>query len=102
MTDTRTEVSNQIIASGSNGLTYVVLEYTEYRSKAAAKDIPETWVAGVKSFTLHDGTPVKLVSAGEYEIQVPLFVCAYHRKRAIHHGSHKLAHQCLLGDSKHG
>ena len=41
MIDTRIEVSNQFIASGWDGLTYVVLEYTEYRNAATDKDVPE-------------------------------------------------------------
>jgi hypothetical protein len=41
--DTRTEVSNQFIASGSDGLIYVVLESTEHRNIATDKDAPENW-----------------------------------------------------------
>ena len=43
MIDTRTEVSNQFIASGSDGLIYVVLESTEHRNIATDKDAPENW-----------------------------------------------------------
>jgi hypothetical protein len=41
MIDTRIEVSDQFIASGLDGLTYVVLEYTEYGNAATDKDAPE-------------------------------------------------------------
>jgi hypothetical protein len=65
MIDTRIEVSNQFIASGSDGLTYVVLEYTEYGNAATDKDAPELATTQLPSATELWPTPT-----GTFTLQV--------------------------------
>ena len=63
----RVKETNRYVASGSDGKSYSVIEYTEFLNTSTLLD-SSSWTPGMKSLKLANGDHVNKVSDGKYQI----------------------------------
>ena len=62
------ERTRSFVATGTDGRTYTVIEYTEFIDATSTESTQKEWVPGLKSYKLRDGDPVNALPDGQFEI----------------------------------